>query len=150
VAASGTAPVTAIDTNVVVASLLSWHEFHDRAKAALAASRARGERLILPLPVMIQAFSVMTRLPPPHGLPSRPARDAMRASFHDVAEVAAPDADSGWRLVDDAIALRVQGGGLYDFQILECAARAGAEHFVTFDPEDFRRFGDRGVEIVAA
>ena len=143
------AHVTAIDTNVVIASLLAWHEFHNRAKSALAGARGRGERLILPLPVMVQAFTIMTRLPPTHGLPPGQARDAMRASFREAAEVVAPSADSGWRLLDDAIALRVQGGGLFDFQILECAAAAGATRLLTFDADDFRRFGPRGVEIVA-
>ena len=141
---------TALDTNVVIASLLSWHEFHGRASAALTAARGRGERLILPLPVLVQAFSVMTRLPAAQGLPPEAAREALRASFRAVSDVVAPPAGSAWRLLDDAIAQRVRGGALYDFQILECAARAGATRLITLDPGDFVRFGERGVEIVAA
>ena len=50
----------AVDTSVVVAAFASWHEAHRSAAAILD----RGPRV--PAPVLVEAYSVLTRLPPPH------------------------------------------------------------------------------------
>lgn len=48
----------AVDTSVVVAAFASWHEGHASAVSALA------RRPRLPTHVTVEAFSVLTRLPP--------------------------------------------------------------------------------------
>jgi AbrB family looped-hinge helix DNA binding protein len=58
------AAVIAVDTSVVVAGFASWHEAH-RSAAALA----RQPRV--PAHVLVEAYSVLTRLPPPHRAPAR-------------------------------------------------------------------------------
>lgn len=50
----------AADTSVVVAAFASWHEGHEAALRALR----RGVRL--PAQVLVESYSVLTRLPPPH------------------------------------------------------------------------------------
>lgn len=50
----------AVDTSVVVAAFASWHEGHRAATAALA--RKPG----IPAHVLVETYSVLTRLPPPH------------------------------------------------------------------------------------
>jgi predicted nucleic acid-binding protein len=55
--------VIAVDTSVVVAAFASWHEGHRTAAAALA----RKPRV--PTHVLVETFSVLTRLPPPHRAP---------------------------------------------------------------------------------
>ncbi len=54
----------AVDTSVVVAGFASWHEGHQSAAAALA----RKPRV--PAHVLVEAHSVLTRLPPPHRAPA--------------------------------------------------------------------------------
>jgi len=52
--------VIAVDSSVVIAGFASWHEHHAVARTALA----RQPRLVAH--AAIEAYSVLTRLPPPH------------------------------------------------------------------------------------
>jgi predicted nucleic acid-binding protein len=60
----------AVDTSVVVAALLGWHEAHEPARRALERGLA-AERIVMPAPALLEAYAVMTRLPSPHRI--RPA-----------------------------------------------------------------------------
>lgn len=60
------ASVTAIDTSVIVPGLLFWHEKHEAASAALVQLLESGNEVVLPLHSLVEAYAVMTRLPPPH------------------------------------------------------------------------------------
>jgi hypothetical protein len=65
----------AADTSLVVALFASWHEAHDAAREALP-----GE-VRLPAHVLIESYSVLTRLPPPHrALPMRFRHSSEHAS----------------------------------------------------------------------
>ena len=48
-------PAVAVDTSVVVAGLLAWHEHHDLARRALATALEDGT-LILPVPTLVESF----------------------------------------------------------------------------------------------
>jgi predicted nucleic acid-binding protein len=139
---------TALDTSVVIAALLTWHDDHERCMAAMAASSGPGRRLVLPLPALVQSFSVMTRLPPGRRLPAQGALDLLHGSLADRADLATPPAGDGWQVLKEGVAAGAVGGGIHDFEILDVAARAGATRLLTLNPDDFLRFGDRGVEIV--
>lgn len=54
----------ALDTSVVVAALLAVHEHHAVAAPYVAALR-RESTIIVPLPVLVESYSVLTRLPTP-------------------------------------------------------------------------------------
>jgi predicted nucleic acid-binding protein len=139
---------TALDANVVVAAHMDWHADHDRALAAIAGSRGAGKRLVVPVPALVQAFSVMTRLP--RGLRVRPseARDALASYRSDETDMAESAGRDVWDLFDRAVACGVSGGGVHDADILACAERAGATRLLTLNPDDFKRLGPTDVEIV--
>jgi predicted nucleic acid-binding protein len=42
--------MTAVDSSVIIAGLLSWHESHRRASQALEKAR----RLLIPFPVLVE------------------------------------------------------------------------------------------------
>ena len=64
--------VTAVDTSVIIAALLGWHEAHDPAlRALITASDTGGGTLLIPAPALVEAYAVMTRLPAPHELQKR-------------------------------------------------------------------------------
>lgn len=142
------AHLTALDTSVIVAALIGWHESHARAITAVAHARSGTGRLLVPVPALVQSFSVMTRLPRGHRVSAADARDHLRAAFRTNTTLAAVGSAAAWRVLDDAVASGVHGGGIYDFEILDCAAVAGATRLLTLNPDDFVRFGDRGVAIV--
>ncbi len=140
---------TALDTSVIVAALLPWHGDHEASRRAIAHCRDRGDRLLLPLPVLAQSYSVLTRLPPGRRLRLVVVLELLKKDLGarvDLVGTAPPD---GWRLLEGAVAAGVSGGGIHDFEILACAAASGADRLLTLDSDDFLRFGDRGVEIAS-
>jgi len=53
------------DTNCMVALLLPWHEHHARAKAETERRLDDGEILVLAAHTLVEAYTVLTRLPAP-------------------------------------------------------------------------------------
>ena len=136
----------AIDTSVVVAALLGWHEDHEVARKALERSLT-AERLVLPAPTLIEAYAVMTRLPSPHRLSPAEAAALLRDTFAGVAAVAL-DGDEVWQLIESLETSQVAGGRSYDGHILACARKAGAHKLLTLNERDFLALADHGIEIV--
>lgn len=136
----------AVDTSVVVAALLGWHENHEVARKVLERSLA-AERIVLPAPTLIESYAVMTRLPSPHRLSPTDAAALLRETFAGVNAIAL-DSGEVWQLIDDLETSQVAGGRSYDGHILACARKAGAARLLTFNDRDFRALGDPEIEIV--
>lgn len=140
---------TGLDTSIIVAALLGWHESHEPALQALAATGTdRADRLIVPAPALVEAYAVMTRLPAPHRLAPADALDLLAGSFEHKAEVIALDETETWRFLHAAAREGLAGGRAYDALILQCARKARAARFLTLDRRDFERFDVAGIEIV--
>lgn len=128
----------AIDSSVVIPLVSSWHAFHERANAALQ----NRKRLLLPLPVLMESYSVLTRLPSPYRVQGSAAYHALHQSFRDATIVALP-ADKIWSLLHDAQTFGITGGRIYDALIATTAIEAGAKELITFNPRHFEPFSDR-------
>ena len=108
----------AVDTSVVVAGFASWHEGHGPAAAVLA----RGPRV--PAHVLVETYSVLTRLPPPHRAPADIVIAFLAQRFRQAPLTLAPRA---WqRLLDQAGERGVTGGAVYDALVAATARHAGA------------------------
>jgi predicted nucleic acid-binding protein len=108
----------AVDTSVVVAGFASWHEGHRPAAAALA----REPRV--PAHVLVETYSVLTRLPPPHKAPSAIVTAFLAQRFRQAPLALAPRA---WmRLLEQAAELGITGGAVYDALVAEATRHAGA------------------------
>lgn len=94
------------DTSVVVASIATWHEHHDRALDALSQVRA------LPAHVLLEAASVLSRLP--HGLaqPTSVAAELLGESFPE--EPLSLPGGEYWVLLDALSEAGIRGGAVYD------------------------------------
>lgn len=138
----------AVDANVVVAGLLSWHEHHDRAFPVLVAARSSGRGLILPLPALIESYSVMTRLPPPFRLAPEDAHGLLRSAFSERTAIVSLKGSAAWVLLDALPAAGVAGGATYDAHILACARSAGAARLVTFNRKRYEKLDLGGIELV--
>jgi predicted nucleic acid-binding protein len=113
--------VIAVDTSVVVAGFASWHEGHGPAAAILA----KGPRV--PAHVLVESYSVLTRLPPPHRAPPDIVVAFLAQRFHQTPLTLGPRA---WlRLLDKAVELGVTGGAVYDALIAASVRQAGATLF---------------------
>jgi predicted nucleic acid-binding protein len=138
---------TAVDASVVVAALLSWHEAHEPAFAALERAVAEDD-LVLPLSALIECYSVLTRLPAAHRLSPQDAAGLLDSSLRELGHLAGLRASGGWSFLRRLVAEQVRGGATYDRRILEEARTAGASRLLTLNGRDFRRFALDGLEIV--
>jgi predicted nucleic acid-binding protein len=136
----------AVDSTVVIAALLSWHEFHQRAGQALENALA-GRLLVIPFPVLVESYSVMTRLPSPHRLRPEIAHDLLHGSFAH-ARIVGLSARKAWTFLGDCVASSTAGGRVYDSVIASAAIEARASELLTFNPRDFEVFRDRIAIVV--
>ena len=121
----------------MVAAVCSWHEHHEAAAAEIERRLGRRERLSVPAPALIEAYAVLTRLPPPHRLSATDAWALIEANFVTHATVVALAPDEYVDLLRRATGQDVAGGRTYDVAIGECARAAGAVALLTFNRRHF-------------
>ena len=138
---------TALDTSVVVAGLLTWHERHPEAYLALSAVMGRGRSVVLPIPTLVESYAVMTRLPAPHRLGPADAFAILEGSFRKKAEVVGIDGRRTWTLLEELSDGSVAGGRTYDALILACALKARADRLLTLNPRDFTLLAEDKIRI---
>jgi len=139
--------VLAIDTSVIVAGLVSWHTGHQLALDALNTA-LESSRVVLPTRVLIEAYSVMTRLPAPHRLAPADALAALASTFAGGVTLKHLPVSSYWRFLKDIAGDGTTGGSVYDAEIIECAIRAGASSIVTLNLSDFERLADGRLRVL--
>ena len=137
---------TALDTSVIVAALLERHEHHQVARLTVGAALDQGA--VLPLPALLEAYSVLTRLPPPWRLRATDARALLDRTFRDRARVVNLDQNASWPLLELWASNGVKGGAVYDAQILKCAQVAGASRLATLNRRHFERFDLGGLKLL--
>src|SRR5438067_639627 len=77
------------DTSCMIAAVCAWHDHHRATTAELDRRIGRRERLAVAAPALIEAFAVLTRLPPPHRLGASDALAVLEANFVHRATVVA-------------------------------------------------------------
>lgn len=137
------------DTSCMVAAVCSWHEHHQRAAVELNRRLASRESMLVAAPALIEAYAVLTRLPPPHRLAAQDAFALLNANFIRVGQLIALDAASYRTLLQSAATNGVTGGHAYDAVIARCALNAKATAIVTFNERHFLSLAPPGIEIVA-
>ena len=93
------------DTSLLVPALLSWHPSHRDARRSLSGIRA------IPGHVLLETYSVLTRLPAPHRIAPSDAGDVLGALRVDVLTLP-PKAHRS--LVARLATGGVRGGSVYD------------------------------------
>jgi predicted nucleic acid-binding protein len=136
-----------LDTNCMVAAVCTWHEHHATTLAGIDARLSRGERLAVAAPALVEAYAVLTRLPPPHRLAPSTAWTLLEANFLGDATTIALSSAAYRRLLRELATAGVAGGRTYDAVIGECARQAGASALLTFNRRHFDTPPD-GVAIV--
>jgi predicted nucleic acid-binding protein len=129
--------VIAVDTSVVVASFASWHEGHGPAAAALA----RKPRI--PAHALVEAYSVLTRLPPPHRAPPSLVAAFLADRFPQPPLALPPGAHLP--LIALAASVGLPGGSIHDALIAATAKHARAR-LLTRDRRAAATYDHVGVE----
>jgi len=140
--------VIALDASVIVPGLLSWHARHDTASAELVALLQKPGKILLPLHSLIEAYAVMTRLPPPHRLSPKNAFSILEGSFAKRSILVGLDGEEGWDLIRELSQRSIAGGTTYDGLIVACARKGGARLILTFNRRHFERLESDAIEIL--
>ena len=126
----------AVDSNVLIAAAQARHPDNPAAASEIESRLANSETMVLPGHVLLETYSVLTRLPP--ALRLRPlAAFATVSAFASNAEVVGIPAGSFLNLIEGAMTTRVTGGRIYDALIAEAARVSGAEVLLTFNVRHF-------------
>lgn len=111
--------MSAVDSSIVVAALVRWHEDHEAAR-----EQAHGQ--LVPAHAYLESYAVLTRLPSPGPLAPRTAHELLAAWFPP-ARVMPPPTDAIADFVQRMAVSDVVGGGAYDALIALTAAAHGEE-----------------------
>lgn len=124
----------------MVAAVCSWHEHHQRAVDELGQRLAGRESLLIAAPAIVEAYAVLTRLPPPHRLSSEHTSAVLEANFLAQGKLILLEHSDYRSLLHEAASQGVAGGRTYDWVIATCAKKARAATLLTFNLRDFQSF----------
>jgi hypothetical protein len=109
---------------VVIAALAAWHDRHEDAARAIAGVK------VLPAHVLLEAYSVLTRLPSGLAVPPATAAKVIQARFPEPPlRLAARDRQ---RLLTTLSTGQIAGGSVYD-GLVALEALAGDARLLTLD-----------------
>src|SRR5919108_2751646 len=129
------------DTSCMIAAVCSWHEHHEAAANEIERRLAGRAKMIVAAPALIEAYAVLTRLPPPHRLSPQTASTLLENNFLKLATLIALNAKSYETLLLGAPKNNVAGGRMYDAVIAACAKQGKASAVLTFNAGDFTTLG---------
>lgn len=135
--------IVAVDTSVIVAALNTRDPRYESAARAIE-RLADDNALIVPLHALMEAYSVLTRLPKPFRTTPAETSRALRESLGDL-PVAGFAADQVWPLLEKLASIGISGGRIYDAAIAHVAREAGAEAILTFNA---RHFWGEGLQVL--
>ncbi len=136
------------DTSCIVAAVCGWHEHHEAAQEELTRRMRQAEPMFVAAPALVEAYAVLTRLPPPHRLSPADALRLIDVGFGQAGRIIALAGHAYRALLSRAADEGISGGRTYDAVIAECALREKGVTLLTFNADDFSAFASRGLEIV--
>ena len=128
------------DTSVLVAAFLGDHEFH--ASSLRAFLRFKRQQAGCAAHSLAEVYSTLTRMPGHYRLSGDQALLFLQ-DIRDRLTVVALDAGEYYAAFEQAAALGVTGGTIYDALLAHCATKAGAEAIYTWNVKHFRQFGPK-------
>ena len=138
---------TALDTSVLIAAVQSWHAEHERAFEAVGKALEQPP-IVLPLHVLLEAYSVLTRMPKPLRLSPTDAFSLLDLTLRNKTELVGIGGDAAFGLLRTFRDRGISGGAVYDALIANAAYRAGASVLVTLNTKHFERVAPEGLEII--
>ena len=132
----------------MVAALCAWHVHHSQAIAEIERRLRRAERMLVAAPALVDAYSVLTRFPPPHRVSPTEALTLLEANFFRLARIIVLDRRGYQGVLAQAPGAGILGGRIYDAVIAACVLRARGTTLLTFNADHFLPFEQDGLEVV--
>lgn len=138
---------TAVDTSVLVAALTAWHHQHESARDLLD-EVLRSRRVLISSRVLVETYSVLTRMPASFRLSAKDAFDLLSGTLEGRVEIVDLPAERTWQFLEGQAGRGVAGGSVYDAEIAEATAQGGARRILTFNRRHFSRVAPADLEVV--
>ncbi len=133
----------------MVAAVCTWHEHHERAAREIVGRLQSNYELVVAAAGLVEAYSVLTRLPAPYRLSPSDAHALLSANYMGGnTSIVSLSVDEYVHLVNGAPGRNISSGTIYDAVILATARSAGAEILLTFNDRHFLTLSVPEVEIV--
>ena len=130
-----------LDTNCLIAAVLPQHEHHQATVAELTRRRSAGHHLVMAAPALVEAYAVLTRLPPPHRLAAEDALAVIDRNWGEADTIALSGGET-WKLLRQLGAAGIAGGRAYDGAIAACAKKGKVDEILTWNARHFSAAGD--------
>lgn len=137
-----------MDTSCLIATLCGWHDQNLDATAFLNQAVDRGDELLVAAHTLVEAYSVLTRLPAPHRMSPAAAVDLLGQNV-PAFRLVALQAEDYWPVLSDCAARGIAGGTVYDGLIAANATVGGADVLLTLNERHMRRVAGDSLEVVA-
>lgn len=129
----------ALDTSVVLAGVLAWHEHHRPTLALLQDVLPKGH-VVLPAPVLVEAYALLTSLPGGARLAPDVAQRVLDGTFRGQASVVGVTDPEVWWFLEESAKAGARGPATFEAQVAACALKGRATHLATLDERLFERF----------
>ena len=104
--------------------------------------------MVVAAPALMEAYSVLTRLPAPYRLSPADALSLMEANFMRPVKVVALTPHDYTEILRDAPAAGISGGRIYDAIIAACAQKGNARTLLTFNDSHFRPLAGPNLVVI--
>jgi len=132
----------------MIAVVCSWHDCHEEALREIQERLSRKQRMVVAAHTLIEAYSVLTRLPAPHRISPKDALNLLEGNFMRPLKIIVLTAAGHKVLLRGAPDANISGGRVYDALIAACARKAKVQSLITFNELHFAAFEGSDLEIV--
>lgn len=136
-----------LDSSFVIALICDWHIQHGPTLGSYRLWIDQGAEPVIALHTILEAYSVMTRIPPPRRLSPEAARQTLEENFAHKAVISTVGPEDIWDLLASLTHIGLGGGRVYDAFIAHSVAQAGASLFLTWNAKHFLPIAPAGLEV---
>lgn len=136
-----------LDSSCVIALLCDWHVHHAETLRYYQRLLAAGAVPVVPVHVILECFSVLTRIPAPHRLRPDVAKLALEQTFAGAAVLTGLAPETAWRTIDILSRQGLGGGRVYDAVIAFSLAESGASVVLSWNAKHFAPIAPDTLEV---
>jgi predicted nucleic acid-binding protein len=137
---------TGLDTSVIIHILRKGSPQHEASWSRYLQQREAGAEFVITDQALLEAFSVLTRIPRPYRLEPEEAELGLKTHFGS-ATIAPTRTGAGWETIRHTISRGFSGGRIFDAVIALATLEAGARLLLTWNVRHFLRVAPAGLEI---
>ena len=135
-----------LDASCLVPLLLAAHPKHERTLAATAECDRDSGELVLTGHALLECYSVLTRLPRPHGIAPAQAEELLRLNFA-THRIVAMTRDTVWATLRHRVARGQWGPRVYDSVVALLTLEAGGTLLLSWNARHMMTVAPPGLEV---